>query len=54
MRVRALVATPDGRRIARADRSGDASRPELLGEQVAQALRDQGAVEILAQLASPE
>jgi hydroxymethylbilane synthase len=54
MRVRALVASPDGRRIARADRSGDASRPELLGEQVAQALRDQGAVEILAQLASPE
>ena len=54
MRVRALVASPDGRRVARTDRSGDASRPELLGEQAAQALRDQGAVEILAQLASPE
>jgi len=54
MRVRALVASPDGRRIARADRSGDASRPELLGEQAAQALREQGAMEILAQLASPE
>jgi hydroxymethylbilane synthase len=54
MRVRALVASPDGRRIARADCGGDASRPELLGEQAAQALRDQGAVEILAQLASPE
>jgi len=54
LRLRALVASPDGRRIARADRTGDASRPELLGEQAAQVLREQGALEILAQLVAPE
>jgi hydroxymethylbilane synthase len=53
LRLRALLASPDGRRIARADRTGDAAEPERLGDQTAQALREQGASEILAQLAAP-
>ncbi len=48
MRLRAMVATPDGRRVARAEAQGPADRPEQLGEQVAQALRVQGAEDILA------
>jgi hydroxymethylbilane synthase len=47
LRLRALVATPDGRRIARADVSGDATQPEALGERAADDLRDQGALDIL-------
>ena len=50
LRMRALVASPDGKRIARADQEGDAARPEELGLQVAALLREQGAVEILAAL----
>jgi hydroxymethylbilane synthase len=50
--LRALVASPDGRRIARAEGEGDAARPEELGLQVAALLRERGAVEILAALAS--
>jgi hydroxymethylbilane synthase len=53
LRLRALVASPDGRRIARAEHTGDAAEPERLGEQAAQALREQGAAEILALLAAP-
>jgi hydroxymethylbilane synthase len=48
MRLRALVATPDGKRVASAEASGPADLPELLGERVAAFLRLQGAQDILA------
>jgi hydroxymethylbilane synthase len=51
LRLRALVASPDGRRVARAECEGDAAAPEALGERAAQLLRERGAVEILAALA---
>jgi hydroxymethylbilane synthase len=47
MRLRAMVATPDGKRIATADASGAANAPEELGRQIAQALQAQGAEDIL-------
>jgi hydroxymethylbilane synthase len=50
LRMRALVASPDGKRIARAEGEGDAARPEELGLRVAAMLRERGAVEILAAL----
>jgi hydroxymethylbilane synthase len=50
LRMRALVASPDGKRIARAEDTGDAARPEELGLRVAAMLRERGAVEILAAL----
>jgi hydroxymethylbilane synthase len=50
IRLRALVASPDGKRIARADGEGDAARPVELGSRVAGMLRERGAVEILAAL----
>ncbi len=53
LRLRALVASTDGRRIARAEGEGDASNPERLGDQVARLLRERGADEILATLAQP-
>jgi len=52
LRLRALVASPDGRRMARAEGEGDAARPEELGLRVAGLLRERGAVEILAALGS--
>jgi hydroxymethylbilane synthase len=48
MRLRAMVGTPDGKRIAAAEAAGDAEQPEQLGQQVAKALREQGAEDILA------
>jgi len=51
LRMRALVASPDGKRIARAEHAGDAGRPEELGQRVAATLRERGAAEILAALA---
>ena len=51
MRLRAMVATPDGARMASADVSGPASAPEQLGEQVAELLRGQDAAGILASCA---
>ncbi len=48
MRLRAMVATPDGLRIAHADVSGPADLPEVLGRQAAQALAAQDAHAILA------
>lgn len=48
MRLRAMVATPDGLRIASTEANGDATQPEQLGQQVAAALREQGAEDILA------
>jgi hydroxymethylbilane synthase len=50
LRLRALVASPDGRRIARAEAQGAAADPEALGERVAAQLRAQGAEEILRAL----
>ena len=54
LRVRALVAAPDGRRIARAEREGDAGDPERVGDEAAALLRERGAAEILAELAAGE
>lgn len=50
LKLRALVASRDGRRIARAECEGAASDPQALGERAARMLREQGAVEILASL----
>ncbi|MDB5763249.1 MAG: hydroxymethylbilane synthase [Herminiimonas sp.] len=47
MRLRAMVATPDGQRIATADASGSADAPEALGRQVAEALKARDASAIL-------
>lgn len=47
MRLRALVASSDGRRVVRCDLEGSAADPEALGERAAAALRAQGAEEIL-------
>jgi hydroxymethylbilane synthase len=48
LRLRAMIATPDGKRIAAADACGTADDPEALGADVARALRAQGADDILA------
>ena len=50
LRLRALVASPDGRRIVRAEAIGDSADPEGLGLRVADALRGRGADQILAAL----
>jgi hydroxymethylbilane synthase len=50
LRLRALVGSPDGRRMARADEKGSAADPEALGVRVAELLRARGAVEILQAL----
>jgi len=52
LRLRAIVAAPDGHTVARADCEGPAQAPEALGERAAQLLRERGAVAILAALAS--
>jgi hydroxymethylbilane synthase len=49
MHLRAMVATPDGRRSAFAESSGPASLPEGLGDAVAQQLMGQDAAGILAE-----
>jgi hydroxymethylbilane synthase len=48
--VYALVATPDGQTVLRANARGPITDPEALGNQVAQDLLDQGADKLLAQL----
>ncbi len=50
LRLRGLVAAPDGMRIARAEHSGPAADPEALGLALVADLRAQGADEILATL----
>jgi hydroxymethylbilane synthase len=50
LRLRALVASPDGKRVARAEGEGEAARPEELGLRIARLLRERGAAEILADL----
>jgi hydroxymethylbilane synthase len=47
LRLRALVASPDGRQIARAEVEGNAGSPEELGGRAAALLRERGAAEIL-------
>ena len=51
MRLRALVASPDGRRAARAEGEGEPRDAQALGLRVAALLRERGAGEILAALA---
>jgi porphobilinogen deaminase len=46
--LRAMVATPDGQRVASAEASGPADAPEALGQQVADLLAQQDAHAILA------
>jgi hydroxymethylbilane synthase len=48
LRLRALVAAADGRRVVRVECAGSSSDPEALGAQAAEQLRAQGAGEILA------
>ncbi|MFC5459118.1 hydroxymethylbilane synthase [Massilia niabensis] len=48
MHLRAMVATPDGKRSAFAELDGPAAQPELLGEQVSKLLEQQDAQAILA------
>jgi hydroxymethylbilane synthase len=48
MRLRAMIATPDGKRIAAAEESGVAEDPEGLGARIARMLQAQGADDILA------
>lgn len=50
LHLRAVVAAPDGRAMARAECDGDADAPETLGERAAALLRERGAAEILAAL----
>lgn len=48
LRLRAMVATPDGKRCVGAEVLGDPSAPEQLGAHIAALLREQGADNILA------
>lgn len=50
LRLRALVASADGQRLARADLEGEGGEPEALGERVAEELKRRGAGEILASI----
>jgi hydroxymethylbilane synthase len=47
VRLRALVASSDGKRVIRSELEGEMADPEALANQVAQDLRRQGAVAIL-------
>jgi hydroxymethylbilane synthase len=47
MRLRAMIATPDGTRTASADLTGPANQPEALGAKIAEALQQQDAQAIL-------
>jgi len=50
LRLRALVASEDGRRVLRTEQTGDDGDPEALGRRVAEDLRVQGAAAILSSL----
>ncbi|MDX3904501.1 MAG: hydroxymethylbilane synthase [Pigmentiphaga sp.] len=50
LRLRALVATPDGGRLVRAERTGSIDEAETLGLAVAEELLQAGAAELLASL----
>jgi hydroxymethylbilane synthase len=49
LRLRALVAAPDGKRVVRAEAQG--GEPEALGERIAEMLRAGGADDILRSIA---
>jgi hydroxymethylbilane synthase len=51
LRMRGFVASPDGKRMTSSELIGEIANPEALGNKVADALRAQGADEILAALA---
>ena len=51
LRLRGFVASPDGKRLVRAEKHGTTQDPEALGNAVAKDLLAQGAGEILAALA---
>ncbi len=50
LHMRGFVASPDGKRMAQAEMTGELGQPEALGNKIADALRAQGADEILASL----
>lgn len=50
LRLWALVASPDGRRLVRFDQTGDITNPRGLGRAVADVLRERGAMEILEEI----
>jgi hydroxymethylbilane synthase len=50
LRMRGFVASPDGKRMTRSELIGEIDNPEALGNKIADALRAQGADEILAAL----
>ena len=52
IRLRAIVASPDGRRAVRAEGEDEMQAAEALGMRVAALLRERGAGEILAALAA--
>lgn len=47
LRLRAMIATPDGQEIVTADETGDQQDPEALGKKVCEKLTAQGALAIL-------
>ena len=51
--LRGFVATPDGLQLVSGEWRGAPDGDELIGQQLAQALRDKGADAILAALARP-
>jgi len=53
LRLRAFVASPDGRRVVRAERMGPAVAPEALGAEVVAELRAGGADALLDALEAP-
>jgi len=50
LRMRGFVASPDGTRMMQSELTGEIANPEALGNKIADALRAQGAEEILAAL----
>ncbi len=54
LRLWSLVASPDGRRLVRCDRTGTRDGAEALGREVAEVLRRRGAMEILGEIDGAE
>ena len=50
LRLWGLVASPDGRRVVRGDLGGDLADPQVLGQALADLLRERGGEPILAEL----
>lgn len=48
LRLVGVVASPDGKALIRAEASGDAARPEVVGERAAEDLLKQGAKDLLS------